>query len=285
MNIGVFLALKINGSVEENISMAKEAGFDSADVTYTHSGSAMAERSKLIASVSLDGNPFDTKRLFDKYNMKISTVCAHAPLLEPSSPTRFATAEIMKAIRFAAALGVRDVVTTEFYAQSGWAMNLSYDQRVTIIAEKLYEPCRMASDYGVKICLEPHGPVSDTVRGLKDIMDMLGNIDSIGVNLDTGNSWLGGADPVEMARIFKDRIYHIHWKDLGAEFAEKRGRLFGSGFSTIELGTGLIDIRGVIETLRDSPLIHNSTLEITGSLELLRASAAYVKKFWEERTS
>ena len=121
----------------------------------------------------------------------------------------------MKAVRFAAAIGVRDVITTEFYAQSDWAKKLSYEQRVTIAAEKLYEPCRMASDYGVKICLEPHGPITDSVQGLQDIMSMLDNIDSIGLNLDTGNCWLGGADPVEMARIFKNRIYHIHWKDLG----------------------------------------------------------------------
>ena len=280
MNFGVFLILKINSSVEENLRLAKEAGFDYADVTYTHSGSSMAVRSGYIPSVSLDENPFDTKRLFEKFNMKISSVCAHAPLLEPSSPMRMGTAEIMKAVRFAAAIGVRDVITTEFYAQSDWAKKLSYEQRVTIAAEKLYEPCRMASDFGVKICLEPHGPVTCSVKGLRDIMDMLGNIDSAGVNLDTGNSWLGGSDPVEMAKTFKDRIYHIHWKDLGPEFIEKRGTVFGSGFSTIELGTGVIDIKGIIAVLKDSPLIHHSTLEITGTAQLLKASAEYVTKHW-----
>jgi inosose dehydratase len=138
----------------------------------------------------------------------------------------------------------------------------------------------MALDYGIKICLEPHGPITGSIEGLRDIMTMLGGIDSVGVNLDTGNSWLGGADPVEMAKAFKDKIYHIHWKDLGKEYVEKRGILFGSGFSDIELGTGIIDIKGVIETLRDSSHIHGSTLEIKGSPELLRASAAYVTKHW-----
>jgi inosose dehydratase len=241
----------------------------------------MMERSGLIPSVSLDANPFDIKRLFDQYGIRISSVCAHAPLLEPSHPARFGAAQIMQAVRFAAAIGVRDVITTEFYAASDWAKKLSREQRICIAAEKLYEPGRMALDYGVKICLEPHGPISDSIDGLEGIMDMLGNMDSIGVNLDTGNSWLGGADPVEMARVFKNKIYHVHWKDLGAQYIEKRSRLFGSGFSDIELGTGVIDIKGVIEVLRDSPLIHDSTLEITGSPQLLAASAAYVKKHWD----
>jgi inosose dehydratase len=187
----------------------------------------------------------------------------------------------MKAIKYAAALGIRDVITTEFYADSQWAKKLSYEQRVCIVAEKLYEPGRLALDYGVKLCLEPHGPLTDSIQGLKDILALLDNTESVGINLDTGNSWLGGADPVGMAKVFKDRIYHIHWKDLGKEFIEKRGKIFGSGFSTIELGTGVIDIAGVIDVLKDSPQIHNSTLEITGSPELLAASAAFVKKRWK----
>jgi inosose dehydratase len=281
MEVGVFLILDRGSSLEENLRLAKEAGFDCADVTYTHSGAAMMERSGLIPSVSLDANPFDVKRLFDKYAIRISSVCAHAPLLEPSSPARFGTAEIMKAVRFAAAIGVRDVITTEFYAQSEWSRRLSYDQGVTIAAEKLYEPCRLAQDLGVNICLEPHGPISCSIKGLQDIMDLLGNPASIGVNLDTGNAWLGGADPVAMAQVLKERIYHIHWKDLGAEFIEKRGSVYGSGFSDIELGTGVIDIKGVIEALRGSSLVESSTLEISGTPELLRASADYVKKHWD----
>jgi inosose dehydratase len=280
LNVGVFLILNRQSSLEENLRLAKEAGFSYADVTYTHTGAAMMERSGLIPSVSLDANPFDIKRLFDKYGIHISSVAAHAPLLEPSSPARFGTAEIMKAVKFAQVLGVRNVITTEFYANSDWSKKLTTEQRICVIAEKLYEPSRMARDYGVKICLEPHVPVTCTIEGLKGILDMLGNIESVGVNLDTGNSWLGGADPVEMAKIFKDKIYHIHWKDLGAEFIEKRGTIFGSGFSDIELGTGVIDIKGVIEVLRDSPVLRDSTLEITGTPELLRASAEFVKQYW-----
>ncbi|MDR1709102.1 MAG: sugar phosphate isomerase/epimerase [Candidatus Accumulibacter sp.] len=281
MNVGVFLILNRQGSLEENLALAREAGFSCADLTYTHSGAAMMERSGLIPSVSLDANPFDIKRLFDRYGIGISTVCAHAPLLEPSSPARFGAAEIMKAVRFAAAIGVRDVVTTEFYAQSEWARRLTWDQRVCIAAEKLFEAARLAADLGVKICLEPHGPLTCTIRGLEEIMTLLGDPDSVGVNLDTGNCWLGGTDPVEMAQAFKDRIYHIHWKDLGPEYIEKRGTIFGSGFSTIELGAGVIDLKSVAAVLKDSPLIHNSTLEIAGPPDLLRASAAYAKALWE----
>ena len=136
---------------------------------------------------------------------------------------------------------------------------------------------KMAEDYGVHILLEPHGPVTDSIKGLQDVFDRLGNPGSLGVNLDTGNSWLGGADPVEMAKVFKDKIHHVHWKDLGAEWEPKRGTVFGCGFSTIALGDGVIDIKGVCEVLKDAD-IESSTLEIIGSEDILKKSVKYLKE-------
>ena len=135
----------------------------------------------------------------------------------------------------------------------------------------------MAADYGVRILLEPHGPITDSIQGIQDVLDRLGNPDSLGVNLDTGNSWLGGADPVEMARVFKDKIHHVHWKDLDAEWEPKRGTMFGCGFSTIALGDGVIDIKGVCEVLKDAN-IESGTLEIIGSEDVLKKSVAYLKQ-------
>ena len=280
MEVGVFLALEPYTSLDTNLEFAHKAGFKCADITDTHTSGSMFASAGLSASVSLESNPFDVKRTFEKHGMKIMTISAHAVLLEPSSPANFATAEIMKAIRFAAAIGIRDVITTETFAKSEWAKKLTYEQSVFIAAEKLYEPCRMASDYGVKICLEPHGPLTDTINGIGDIITALDDTDSLGVNLDTGNSWLGGSDPVELAKRYKDKIFHIHWKDLGEDWIPQRGKRYGCGFSTIEVGTGCIDIDGVINVLKDRKEIRYSTLEVSGTPELLRASAKYIEDRW-----
>ncbi|MDA3925381.1 MAG: TIM barrel protein [Kiritimatiellae bacterium] len=135
----------------------------------------------------------------------------------------------------------------------------------------------MAADYGVHLLLEPHGPITDSIKGLQDVFDRLGNPESLGVNLDTGNSWLGGADPVEMAKVFKEKIHHIHWKDLGSEWEPKRGAEFGCGFSTIALGDGVIDIKGVCDVLKDAG-IPSSTLEIIGDADILKRSKAYLEE-------
>jgi len=252
-------------------------GFTHADITDTNSGGSMLGSAGFSPTISLDEDPFEVKRLFEKYGITPTTVCAHAALLEPSNPGKYGTAEIMKAVHFAAAIGIKDVVTTDTDPHSEWARKLTYDQRIFICAEKLYTPTRMAGDYGVRILLEPHGPVTDSIPALKDLFHMLGNPDSLGVNLDTGNSWLGGTDPVEMAKVFKDKIHHVHWKDLGAEWVPQRGKQFGCGFSTIAVGDGVIDIRGVCDALKDAR-IDSSTLEIVGSAETLQKSVRYLRK-------
>jgi inosose dehydratase len=276
MNIGVFLLIEPFASIEKQLQRAKEMGFDHADITDTNAGGSMLGTAGFSPTVSLDDNPFEVKRLFDKYGITPSTVCAHAGLLEPSNPGTFGNAEIMKAVKFAAAIGIKDVITTDTDPHSEWAENLSYQERVFIMAEKLYTPVKMAADYGVNILLEPHGPITDSIKGIQDVLDRLGNPDSLGVNLDTGNSWLGGADPVEMAKVFKDKIHHLHWKDLGPEWEPKRGTVFGCGFSTIAIGDGVIDIKGVCEVLKDAD-IPSSTLEIVGSEDILKKSVKYLK--------
>jgi len=276
MNVGVFLLIEPFASVERQLACAKEMGFSYADITDTNAGGSLLGSAGFSPTVSLDENPFEVLRLFEKYGMTPASVCAHAALLEPSNPGKFGTAEIMKAVKFASAIGVKDVITSEMEPYSPWAENLSYDQRVFIIAEKLFTPVRMAEDCGVRILLEPHGPITDSITGIQDVFDLLGNPASLGVNLDTGNSWLGGADPVEMARVFKDKIHHVHWKDLGQEWVEKRGTQFGCGFSTIALGDGVIDVQGVCDVLKDAR-IEGSTLEIIGSEEILKKSVDFLR--------
>ena len=64
--------------------------------------------------------------------------------------------------------------------------------------------------------------------------------------------------------------------DLGEEYVEKRGKEFGCGFSTIAMGDGVIDIKGVCDVLADAN-IKSSTLEIIGDEEILKKSVAYLQ--------
>jgi inosose dehydratase len=276
MKVGVFNLIDPFCGVEHQLQRIKEMGFECADVTDSHSGANMGSCAGFVSSTSLDSNPKETLRLFEKYGLEISTVCAHGWLLDPASPARYGTNEIMKAVRFASDIGVKYIVTSEDEPfRTEWVEKLNYEQRLTVVADKLYEPLMLAKDYGVEILMEPHGPVSDSIQAMKDLIAML-DMPTFGVNLDTGNSWLGGTDPVEMAKELKPYIKHVHWKDLGEKWLPLRGKLHGCGFADIAIGDGVIDIKGVCDVLMDMDIAH-STLEIVGSDEILLKSVKYLK--------
>ncbi|MCS7038538.1 MAG: sugar phosphate isomerase/epimerase [Anaerolineae bacterium] len=281
IKVGCFALIDPFSSLDHQLERIAGLGFKYADVTDSHPGSSLGRDYGFAATVSLDDNPLDVKRLFERHGLTITSVCAHATLLDPVSPARFGTTEILKAIRLAAGMGVAHVITTEGHPQTEWAHKLSRKEQLLVIVDKLYEPVRLAADLGVVLLLEPHGPLTDSIDGLGDIIDALGNPPNVGINLDTGNSWLGGADPVAMAKAFKDRIYHIHWKDLPAEWEAKRGTMWGCGFGPVALGDGVIDIKGVFEVLKDAPHVEYSTLEVGGDANMLK-SYAYLKSLGAE---
>lgn len=280
MKVGCFALVDPFSTIEHQLERVAGLGFQYADVTDNHPGGLLGNEFGFTGAVSLDKNPADVKALFDRHGLTVTSVCAHANLLDPSAPSVYGTEEITKAIRLAAGMGVEDVITTEGDPKTDWGHNLSQEERVFVVAEKLYEPVRLADALGVRILLEPHGILTDSIEGMQAILDRLGNPDNVGVNMDTGNAWLGGADPVEFARAFQDQIWHVHWKDLPAEWEENRGKMYGCGFGPIALGDGVIDIAGVWEVVRNSPAEY-STLEVGGDENVLK-SYDYLKSLSAE---
>ncbi len=273
MKIGCFALVDPFQVLDHQLERIAGMGFKYADVTDSHPGGGLGREFGFAATVSLDDNPLDVRRLFEKHGLTITTVCAHANLLDPSANSRYGTTEIIKAVKLAALMGVKHVVTCEGEPSTEWGKALPRERQIFITAEKLYEPVRLAKDLGVWVLLEPHGPLTDTIDGMEGIMKTLGNPSNLGVNMDTGNCWLGGSDPVEFAKHFKDRIKHVHWKDLPKEYEKKRGKEFGCGFSPIALGEGVIDIAGAYKVLKDQEFC---TLEIGGD-DNLKKSVAYLE--------
>ena len=275
IKIGCFALVDPFSLLDHQLDRIRDWGFQYADVTDTGDGAVLGNHFGFSAVASLDANPFDTKRLFEERGLTITSYCAHSDLLDAAAPWRYGTAEIIKAVRSAAAIGVKHVVTTEGEPVTPFGKGLSREEAVFLIAEKLHEPLRVAEDHGVKILLEPHGPITGTIDGTSAILERADS-PALGLNFDSGNSWLAGTDPVEYVKTFGEKIEHVHWKDLGAEWEQKRGTIFGCGMSTIPVGSGVIDIDGAFKALVDAGFDGYSTLEVGGD-EAVLASADYLQ--------
>jgi len=261
--VGCFALNTPFAGLESQLAQIREWGFRWADVTDNADGACLGVEFGFAALASLDANPFDLRRKFGEYGIGISAWCAHANLLDPTAPWRYGTAQILKAVRAAATAGIPCVITTEGEPRTAFGHGLSRREGVLLIREKLAEPLRLAADCGVKLLLEPHGPLTGSLDTMEELLEKLDS-PALGLNLDTGNFWLGGGDPVAFVRRFGSRIAHVHWKDMPAEMEARRGSRFGCGMATIPLGTGVVGIASVVAELRRAGFAGHTTLEVAG---------------------
>jgi inosose dehydratase len=219
----------------------------------------------------LDSHPDKIRRMANENGLTLTSFCAHANLLDPPSPDVYGTTEIIKAIRLAHLLGIRHIITTEGDPKTEFGHKLSHAERIFAIRERLYAPLLWAEELGVELLLETHGIVTDTVAGMQELLDVLGHEQHLGICLDTGNSWLGGAEPLDYVKTFGRRIKHVHWKDMGPEWVDRRGTQFGCGMATIALGDGVVDVQAIVHALKAVGFDGATTLEIAGADNIRRS--------------
>lgn len=264
MIIGCFALVEPFAPMARQFQAISEMGIKYADLTDSHNGGMLGVEYGFTASVSLDSHPEKIRKMAQDAGITLTSVCAHANLLDPPAPDCYGTNEIIKAIRLAHLLGIKHVITTEGDPKTPWGHNLSQDEKLFTICDKLYTPLQWAAELGVELLIEPHGMVTDTIDGMGKILEKLGHEENLGICLDTGNSWLGGAEPLDFVKTFGKRIKHVHWKDMTADWEDKRGTVFGCGMATIPLGDGVIDIQAIVKALNAIGFDGATTLEIAG---------------------
>ncbi len=110
----------------------------------------------------------------------------------------------------------------------------------------------MAEPRGILIGIEPHQQYTRSPAGLDRI---LGLVDSpaVGVNFDTGNSYLAGEDPIAWLQRVGHRLVHLHAKDISIVHSQsERGKVSGTPVGCA-CGEGVIDWAKVVEICRPLP--------------------------------
>jgi len=92
-------------------------------------------------------------------------------------------------------------------------------------AERVERAASIAADAGVAAAFHPH--TATYIESPEEVAALLEATDPTLVNIafDTGHTIVGGGDPVELARTARDRISHLHLKDVDpAQLARVRSR-------------------------------------------------------------
>jgi sugar phosphate isomerase/epimerase len=204
LSIGVNLEFvrHADKTFEWGVEKAAELGYEFVE-PWVHWGRELLSEAGYYLSVSLFDDPYRVKRACEKAGIKLSGLSSHTPLCRPEVSTEY----LKLAIRFAAECGA-PVVNSDKYV--------------------LTEAAKVAEARGVMIGLEPHQQYSKHPDGLDKIYGLVDS-PAIGINFDTGNSYLAGQDPIEWLKHVKDRLIHLHAKDISIQQSEdERGKVTGT---------------------------------------------------------
>ena len=226
--------------MEWGVEKAAELGYDYVE-PMVHWGRELLSEAGYFHSVSMLDDPYRIKNACERAGVKLSGLSAHSPLCRPEISTEY----LKQAIRFAAECGA-PVVNTDEGPKKSWTTD---DEDHVLIKYSLTEAAAVAEPRGILIGLEPHQQYTKHPEGLDRIYNLVESR-VIGINFDTGNSYLCGHDPYEWLEHVADRLVHLHAKDISVELADdQRGKVTGTPVGCA-CGDGVIDWARIVDICR-----------------------------------
>ena len=200
--------------------------------------------------VALYEDPILLRRKMDKYEVRFSQVDAAYPLSGEDGPLR-GVPYVMKSIAWSAQVGSPCVDTTDgLHAPEGLA-----DLEAMRMMKRSYEQIlRVAEAHQVVVNVEPHGYFTTNPDRMAE-MQAFSQSPFLRMNMDTGNTFIAGQDPVAFLKRFLTRVSHVHVKDVSESLAKAvRGGQTGIAVSHCALGEGVNagNIRHCLSVLRDA---------------------------------
>ena len=225
-------------------------------------------------------DPVALSEKMDKMGIHFSQIDAAFPLSMPQGAT-LGVEYALRTIRWAHLAGCHHIDTTD---ASKAPEGLSDTEAMDMMKRSYGQIVEVAERYKSIIDIEPHGYYTTKPEFMEK---MLAFVDSpyLRMNMDTGNTFIAGQDPVAFLKKFKDKVAHVHIKDVSESLAASlRGELTGIAVSQCAIGDGvnkdnikkcfdiLVDINydGVVSLEcegQGGPLIEKSLAFVRGLVE------------------
>jgi sugar phosphate isomerase/epimerase len=229
--------------------------------------------------VALWQDPILLRRKMDALGIQFSQIDAAFPLSLPEGAT-LGVEYILHTLRWAKLAGCPFIDTTDDRnCPAG-----STESEALESMKRIYRHIvPIAEAYGIIINIEPHGYFTTKPKFMDELLSCCDS-PFLKMNMDTGNTFIAGQDPVAFLEAFRSRLGHVHIKDVSPTLAAaSRGDLTGIAVSHCAIGEGVNaeNIRKCLELLRTTgyegvlslecegeggPLIERSLLWLRSSL-------------------
>jgi sugar phosphate isomerase/epimerase len=226
--------------------------------------------------IPLHSDPLKLKSYLDSMGLKVSQLDAAYPMSCPEGQFRGIPYTI-RAIQFAKAIDCPCVDTTD-----GGRKPAGYtDKEVMALMKQYYRVVlEWAERYDIIINVEPHGPYTTNPDTMEQILNFFDS-PYLRMNLDTGNTFIAGQDPVAFLRRFRNKVSHCHIKDVSKELTDAiRGGLTGIPTSVVAIGEGANaeNIAGCIELLKKTKWDGVLSIECEAAPGKIEQSVEWLRK-------
>jgi len=185
--------------------------------------------------VALWEDPLALRRKMDDYGIRFSQLDAAFPISLPTGPS-LGVRYMINSIRWAYLVGCNRIDTTD-HSKKPEGMT---DQEAMDMMKRIYgEVLEVAAHYNITINIEPHGHYTTKPAFMEQMLNFF-DTPLLRMNMDTGNTFIAGQDPVAFLERFKHKVSHVHIKDVSASLAAAlRGELTGIAVSQTAIGDGV----------------------------------------------
>jgi sugar phosphate isomerase/epimerase len=231
--------------------------------------------------VPLYEDPLLLRRKMERYGVRFSQVDAAYPLSGSDGPL-YGVPYVLKTIPWAKHAGCECIATTDGLHRP---QGLADGEAMELMKRGYGQIMEVAEAYEITINIEVHGYFTTNPDRMAQ---MLAFCDSpfLRMNMDTGNTYIAGQDPVAFCNRFKDKIAHVHVKDVSESLAAAaRGDQTGIAVSHCAVGDGVNanNIRRVLEILRDAGYEGVLSMECEGQGgPMIEQSLAWLRRTLQE---
>jgi sugar phosphate isomerase/epimerase len=185
--------------------------------------------------IALWEDPLALRQKMDDYGVKFSQIDAAFPLSLPTGSSLGLT-YVINTIRWAYLVGCDHIDTTDaMYKPEG----MTDDEVMEMMKHTYGEILEVAARYDMIIDIEPHGYYTTKPEFMARMLEFF-DTPYLRMNMDTGNTFIAGQDPVAFLERFKQKVSHVHIKDVSPSLAASlRGELTGIAVSNTAIGDGV----------------------------------------------
>jgi sugar phosphate isomerase/epimerase len=255
-------------SFEAGVQTAAKIGYQWIE-PMVHTGWELLSEVHYFHSFSMEEDPLLMKEICDRHGVRVSSLSAHSPLMKPEA----AVDRLTRAAVQASFVGC-DFLNSDEMVKPEWMDDNFAHETMRYTLTRVAQVCARHRKF---LCLEPHGVFTKTADGLLRIADLVSS-PWIQVNWDTGNSYLAGVeDPYEALEKVRDRVYHIHAKDISMEQSERdKGKVTGTPVGCA-CGDGVVDWERVARIME--PVDREIFLSVEcGKIDEAERSLAFLTK-------